>query len=157
MSEIFNEQNILRAPYGGYGGKTPIPIYICLFGILIVVSFAAPFCVLPIKDSIEEVRASTEKLSKCENIVWTAVIVLSSMVLSLPFVSVGSVMTLLGATTNSAIGFLLPIAFYLKMERKRPTFTSDKLFCYFVFVFICVSSVIELTTFGMRLANGEQN
>jgi hypothetical protein len=112
-----------------------------------------------VKDSIEEVRSGDAKLTKTENLVWTAVIVFVSMVISLPFLSVGSVMTILGATTNSAIGFLLPIAFYLKMERKRPTFTSDKLACYFIFVFICISSVIELTTFGMRIAsgNGDKN
>lgn len=121
--------------------------------------FASPFCILPVKDSIEEVRSGDAKLTKTENLVWTAVIVFVSMVISLPFLSVGSVMTILGATTNSAIGFLLPIAFYLKMERKRPTFTSDKLACYFIFVFICISSVIELTTFGMRIAsgNGDKN
>jgi len=152
FKEIFERQNILQAPYGGYGGSTPVAVYICLFGICIVVAFASPFCVLPTKDSIEEVRGS--KFSKNENLVWTFIIVFVSMVFSLPFKSLGTVMTILGATTNSAIGFLLPILFYLKMERKRPKYTNDKMLAYFVFVFISISSVIELTTFGLKTANG---
>ena len=160
FKDIFEAQNILRAPYGGIEAeKPPVSIFICLYGILIVVGFASPFCVLPVKDSIEEVRSSKAKLTRNENLFWTAAIVFFSCALSLPFLSVGSVMTILGATTNSAIGFLLPITFYLKMERKTPTFTSMKLGCYFVFVFICISSVIELTTFGLRIAsgNGDKN
>ena len=52
--KIFEQQNILAAPYGaGNNGQLPIPIYISLFTILIVVTFATPFCTLPIKDSIE--------------------------------------------------------------------------------------------------------
>ena len=71
----------------------------------------------------------------------------------MPFDSVGTVMTILGATTNSAVGFLLPIAYYLKCEKKAPTFSNKKCLAYFVFVFICISSVIELTTLGIRIAN----
>ena len=73
----------------------------------------------------------------------------------MPFDSVGTVMTILGATTNSAIGFLLPIGYYLKCERKQPTFTNKKCFAYFIFVFVCISSVIELTQLGIRIKNDE--
>jgi len=62
---IFEAQNILAAPYGaGNDGKLPIPIYISLFAILLVVTFATPFCTLPTKDSIEDVMGLKEaKLS----------------------------------------------------------------------------------------------
>jgi Transmembrane amino acid transporter protein len=53
FERIFMKQNILTAPYRTPGGKTPMAIYICLFGILIVVAFSAPLSVLPMKDSIE--------------------------------------------------------------------------------------------------------
>lgn len=62
-------------------------------------------------------------------------------------------MVILGATTNSAIGFLLPVAFYLKYEEKTPKYSSDKIACYALFIFICCSSVAELTTFGIKEAN----
>ena len=48
VCEIMNEQNILKADYEG------VIIKICLLGVLFLVMFAAPFCVLPTKDSIEE-------------------------------------------------------------------------------------------------------
>ena len=48
---------MLAAPYKTDAGNTPIPIYISLFGMVIVVTFAVPFVVLPTKDSIESVRS----------------------------------------------------------------------------------------------------
>ena len=55
MAKVFGYGNILQAPYRlPDSGKTPIVIYVSLFGICIVVLFATPFTVLPTKDSIEE-------------------------------------------------------------------------------------------------------
>jgi len=55
---IFLEQNILLAPYSLHNDTNdlPIAIYFCLFGIMIVVIFGTPFCILPCKDSIEDLR-----------------------------------------------------------------------------------------------------
>ena len=50
--------NMLAAPYHTDSGNTPIPIYISLFGMTIVVTFAVPFVILPTKDSIESVRSN---------------------------------------------------------------------------------------------------
>lgn len=142
------------APYQLPNGKTPIAIYICLFGILIVVAFASPFCTLPMKDSIEEVRGKG-KFSKNENIIWTLVIVMVCCGISCAFTSIGTVTTILGATTNSAIGFLLPVAFYLKVERKSSKWTNTKIMAYMLFVFICISSVITLTLVITKMINGD--
>ena len=81
MDEWFSD-NILAAPYK-VDGKTPIPIYISLFGMMVVVTFAAPFCVLPIKDSIEEIR--NKKLTQKENVMWTLIFVWSSCIISCAF------------------------------------------------------------------------
>ena len=63
--------NILAAPYHGKSkdSGTPIAIYIALFGMMFVVMMATPFCVLPSKDSIEEVMK--RKFTKTENLIWT--------------------------------------------------------------------------------------
>ena len=142
------------APYQLSNGKTPVAIYICLFGILIVVAFASPFCTLPMKDSIEEVRGKG-KFSKKENIAWTLIIVMVCCAISCAFTSIGTVTTILGATTNSAIGFLLPVAFYLKVEKKSSPWTNTKIMAYILFVFICISSVITLTLVIMKMINGD--
>ena len=60
------------------------------------------------------------------------------------FTSISTPMAIFGATTNSAIGFFLPIIYYLRLEKKSSKFTNMKVISYFIFVFIAVSSVIEL-------------
>ena len=152
LDKYFSD-NALAAPYKNSKGNTPIPIYISLFGMMIVVTFAVPFCVLPIKDSIEEVRG--RKFSKKDNICWTLVINLSISVISCIFLTIKLPIAILGATTNSAIGFLLPVCYYLKLEKRTSPYTNMKIGCYFVFCFICVSSVIELVTIFMDVAKGD--
>ena len=125
-------------------GKTPVVIYLSLFGICLVVLFATPFTVLPTKDSIEEIMG--KKLSKTMNAVWTVVILVVSMLISLRLTNISVVMAFLGATTNSAIGFLLPIIYFWHVEKKKPWFDTMKLISYFFFGFVCISSCIELYT-----------
>ena len=120
--------------------------------MMIVVVFACPFCVLPTKDSIEEVRG--RKFTNKENICWTVVLNALTLAISLAFNNIKTPISILGATTNGAIGFLLPIMYYLKMEKRSSPYTNMKIACYIVFVFICISSVIELVTIGLQIANG---
>lgn len=149
--QIFDAQNILRAPYQNQDGSTPAAIFVCLYGITIVVAFASPFCILPSKDSIEAMLGY--KLNPKQNLMWTLIFVVICCAFALPVLSIGTAMVILGATTNSAIGFLLPISFYLKHERKTPKYGNDKIACYCLFVFICFSSVAELTTFTLKEIN----
>mmetsp|Transcript_27059 Transcript_27059/g.36864 ORF Transcript_27059/g.36864 Transcript_27059/m.36864 type:complete len:88 (+) Transcript_27059:1306-1569(+) len=67
--------------------------------------------------------------------------------------TIGDIMTILGATTNSAIGFLLPIVYYLKLEKKAPKYSNKKVVAYAVFVLICLCSIIELVTFFRKKIN----
>lgn len=150
--DTYFSDNILSAPYQTSDGKTPVVIYISLFGMMIVVVFATPFCVLPTKDSIEEVR--NKKFTPKENIFWTIVLNVTVCIISCAFQNIKLPISILGATTNSAIGFLFPIAYYLKMEKRTSPYTNMKIVCYIIFVFICVSSVIELITIGFQIANG---
>ena len=78
---------------------------------------------------------------------------LISYILSLAIPNIGDAMTILGATTNSGIGFLLPIIYYLKMEKHLPTWSNQKVICYLVFGFICLSSVIEIGSFVYKKVN----
>ena len=81
--------------------RTPIGIYIGSFSILIVITFASPFVVLPMKDTVEEVRGKG-KLDKKDNIMWTFILVFICMIISFGSTSFGTVATILGATINSA-------------------------------------------------------
>ena len=145
LAKVFSYGNILQAPYRTPdSGKTPVVIYISLFGICLVVLFATPFCVLPTKDSIEEFSGTP--LTKAKNIMWTLIILLVSMTISIAFTNISFVMALLGATTNSAIGFGLPIIYYWHVEKRAPWYTNMKLISYFFFGFVIASSCIELYT-----------
>ena len=84
---------------------------------------------------------------------WTFIIIAVSCAIATPVLSVATAMVILGATTNSAVGFFLPIAYYLKHERKTPRYSIDKIACYVLFVFIGFSSVAELTTFTLKVIN----
>lgn len=85
----------------------------------------------------------------------TAVLCLVAYLLALAIPNFGDALTILGATTNSAIGFLLPIIYYLKLEERKPRFDPTKIICYFIFVFICIASVIELGTFIYQKTHGK--
>jgi len=99
---IFDKQNILQSPFSLKNDGTkecldyfinfyndsvcvtqvPIAIYVSIFGILFVVTMAAPFCVLPTKDSIEEVRG--RPFTKVENFVWSFSLVAVPCIIAVP-------------------------------------------------------------------------
>jgi len=57
-------------------------------------------------------------------------------------------MTILGATTNSGIGFLFPITFFLKIKGATGgKFSNEKILAYLVYGMICCASIITLTTY----------
>ena len=145
-----NQQNILKC----YPNITPN--FISLFGILTVILFATPLTILPCKDTIEELFLPPEqKLNTKQNALATFVIVLISFGLSLAIPNIGDAKTILGATPNSGIGFILPIIFYLKLERKAPTWSNKKVAAYIIFGFICISSVIEIGSFIYKKVHPE--
>lgn len=108
--DLMDRNNILQNDYNGI-----YIIKLCLLGMLMVVFFATPFCVLPNKDSIEElITKEGEKLSQKQNLLFTFLLVALAFVVAIVVPTISDAMTVLGATTNSGIGFLLPIHFYLK-------------------------------------------
>jgi hypothetical protein len=85
---------------------------------------------------------------------WTGIFTIISYVVAFVVPSLGDIMTILGATTNTGIGFLFPIVFYLKIEKENGgTWAPNKLIAYFVFVTISMCSVIELYSFIDKKVN----
>ncbi len=84
----------------------------------------------------------------------TFILVAVSFLLSLVIPNIGDAMTILGATTNTLIGFIMPILYYLKLEEKAPRWATHKVVAYFVLVLMCCSSVVELGTFIYKKVNG---
>lgn len=142
---IMNRQNILKADYG-----PNVIIKTCLIGVLSIVLFAAPFALLPVKDSIEElVMKRGQKFSLGQNFILTLSLIFISFLIAVFVPTFGDVLTILGATTNSGIGFLIPIIFYLKIREKdlKNKCSAIKIICYIVFATICTCSLITLVGF----------
>ena len=95
-----------------------------------------------------------KKFSKVQNIQWTFIFTIIAYVVAFFVPSLGDIMTILGATTNTGIGFLFPIIFYLKIEKDNGgTWAPNKLIAYFVFVTISICSIIELYSFILKKVN----
>ena len=112
VNKLFDEEkNVLQ-----YYPALPIAES-CLMGLLFVVIFAAPFCVVPAKVGIMElVNKPGEPKTTKQNIVITLGLVLFTYILALVCSDIGDAMSILGPTTNTAIGFFVPIAMYLKYD-----------------------------------------
>jgi len=158
VQELMERQNILDC----YEDDLVI-IRVCMLGVLTIVLFASPFCILPAKDSFEELlMPEGKKFTFKLNALCTFSIILVVWGLSLLLDTLGQVMTLLGATTNSGIGFLIPIILYLKVLDKQDAeaaastygdpkprkLTPMRMTCYTVFVLVCICSCIELYSYA---------
>ena len=73
---------------------------------------AAPLCVLPSKDTVEELFFKEKGMSKNTNLIVTFILVTVNCVLASFIPNIGDAMTLVGSTINPVIGFILPVVFY---------------------------------------------
>ena len=72
-----------------------------------------------------------------------------------PFLSISVPVALLGATTNSIVGFMLPIIFYLKIEKESSPWSYLKIISYLIFAIVIVNSVVGVYYFVL-LALGRE-
>lgn len=135
----------MQAPYP----RSCIPILIGNFALFFAIATAAPLCVLPAKDTVEEMVARgnpNRRLSHKENLLVTLLLILACYLLSIVIPSIGDAMTLVGSTTNPAIGFILPIIFYWKSlePKKVPMWSGRKILALVVAIFIIAISCLSL-------------
>ena len=146
------DANILEAPYP----KSVTPILIANFALFFAIATASPLCVLPAKDSVEEIIAKgnpNRRLSNKENLITTIGLIVFGYLLSMIIPNVKAVMTLVGSTTNPAIGFILPIIFYWKsIEQDNVSKCScQKITALSVALFVIGISILSLVNFFMEL------
>ena len=101
--EALKKQNILEAPY-----PPNVPIDIGNFALFFAVATASPLCVLPAKDTLEEIISKgnpQRRLSSKENLLVTFLLILACYGLSIFIPNIGAAMTLVGSTTNPAVSF----------------------------------------------------
>jgi amino acid permease len=111
---------------------------------MIAVISAAPICVLPAKDSVTEVIPRARKY----NITVTFMLVSLCYALAVFVPNIGDAMTLVGSTTNPALGFVLPIIFYWKLLKNEPAFGWRKIRILLTMTFIITMSQMSLVNYG---------
>ena len=149
------DKNILEAPYK----PTPespqvIPILIGNFALFFAIATAAPLCVLPAKDTVEEIYSKGDqnvRLSSKQNLFVTLGIVTSCYLLAIAVPNIGDAMTLVGSTTNPAVGFILPILFYWKTLKNTSIFSCEKMVALIVAIVIIAVSCMSLVNFFITL------
>ena len=154
-AEALEDANILQAPYP----SDTMPIMIGNFALFFAIATAAPLVVLPAKDTVEEIVSkgnSNRRLSTKENIGVTFTLVFVSYLLSIVIPSIRDAMSLVGSTTNPAVGFILPIVFYWKAIESDnvPICSIKKLVPLIVATFIICISCLSLINFFSTLGGG---
>jgi amino acid permease len=147
LAILAENQNILEVPYENWSIKIAI---ICLIFAIIA---AAPTCVLPSKDTFEELVYPEKGMSNVQNIFVTIGMCVISFGFAVAIPGIGDVITILGCTTNPLIGFIFPIVFYLRIIPDIPTY--KKIFCWLILVFIVVVSITSFTFFIIDKINPE--
>lgn len=154
--EALKDANILEAPYP----KSATPILIGNFALFFAIATAAPLVVLPAKDTVEEIVAKgnpERRLSNKENTCVTLGLIVVCYLLSIVIPSISAAMTLVGSTTNPAVGFILPIVFYWKImeQEKVPLCSFKKITAITVASFIIIISCLSLTNFFMSIGDNK--
>ena len=124
------------------------------WALLFAIIAAAPLCVLPSKDTVEELFYKDDGMSKKQNIMVTFILVIINCSLGCLIPSIGSAMTLVGSSINPVIGFIMPVIFYWSLSKDKPWYSYQKLLGATVVLLITVVSIMSLVKFFNDLANG---
>ena len=125
-----------------------------MFMLLVGVVLATPLCLLPCKNTIEELYlGQTRELNSCENTIVTLGLVTVCCILAVAIPNIGDAMTVIGATSNPVIGFVLPIWFWLAID-KRETWHPKRIFAHLVSIMIICVGFMSLSMFVMKKMKG---
>ena len=127
------------------------------FALLFSVMAAAPLCVLPSKDTIEELFYKEKGMTSKQNFFVTLALVCVNCVLALFVPSIGDAMTLVGSTINPIIGFILPVVFYWDQIKEKSIFSVEKMTGLANCAVIIVVSVLSLVKFFSDLISGDDD
>jgi amino acid permease len=114
------------------------------FSLLFSVITAAPLCVLPSKDSIEELFFKEKGMNNKQNFMVTLLLLSVNMAPALFIDGVGDAMTLVGSTINPVIGFFMPVYFHWQLIKDKSMFHKDKIFGIITIIIIGGVSVLSL-------------
>jgi len=85
---------------------------IARFALLISCVAGYPICMIPCKDSIEELFFKENKMTFNQNIVITLMLTNFCVLIAMLVPDIGMSMSIVGSTVNPIIGFILPVILY---------------------------------------------
>lgn len=144
-NEALKSGNILEAPYENVKAIT-----VGNFALFFAISSAAPLVVLPAKDTVEEIVCRGSQLNNNQNLLVTFVLILACYCFGIFIPNISAAMTLVGATTNPAVGFILPIVFYWATIPEKSIFSVQKITALTVATIIIIVSILGLINFFME-------
>ena len=149
VDDIMQKENILEGPYGNNGW-----ILASQFLLLAGVVLASPLCLMPCKDTVEELLLGQGRtMNSKQNLIVTLAIVTTCFIAAVAIPNISDAMTVIGATSNPLVGFTLPIVFYLKMDELRSgdagvsCLSANRLTAHIVNVICIATGIISLTLF----------
>lgn len=148
-------KNILTADSDAF--KNNLVIQVGNFALLFSVMAAAPLCVLPSKDTVEELFYKEKGMTSKQNFFVTLALVSVNCVLALFVPSIGDAMTLVGSTINPIIGFILPVIFYWDQIKEKSIFSIEKMTGIANCAVIIGVSVLSLVKFFSDLVSGDED
>lgn len=104
------KQNILELDY-----LNNLYFNIAIISLIFTIMTAGPLSLLPWKDTCEVIFLDNEKMTDSQNLMTTLFLTGICYLLAIFVPKIGDVISFLGFTWNPFIGFILPIAWYLKL------------------------------------------
>ena len=108
---------------------------------------AAPLCVLPSKDTVEELFYKEKGMTKKQNFFVTLILVAVNCALALALDGIGAAMTLVGSSINPIIGFILPVVFYWPSLKDKSLCSFEKIIAIANVLLISIVSVLSIVKF----------
>ena len=137
QGQLCTHKNILMA--SGYQYSSLIDIAKILIAVSVITNI--PICMLPCKNTIEELLYKKEGMSKKQNIFWSLLLSLISCFFAVLIPDVGSAMSLVGATLVPLISYMSPLVIYLKQINNRPIIDKEKLTCVITIIIMILITI----------------
>jgi hypothetical protein len=126
---------------------------IARFALLISCVAGYPICMIPCKDSIEELFFKENKMTFNQNIVITLMLTNFCVLIAMLVPDIGMSMSIVGSTVNPIIGFILPVILYWPQIKDKPILSADKIAAISTVVFMIVISVLSLYNLSSQNSN----
>lgn len=121
------------------------------FAILCSVLAAAPLCVLPTKDAVEELFYKGSRMTTGQNFLVTFGILVISGALGIAVPDIGTAMTVVSTTIIPIVGFVIPVVLFWPQIKDDSWCSFHKPASVLLLVIIIGSSILSLVYFFTSL------